>query len=80
MKFMAPSTHTLSAAAATPQQRGCPQCGHTTARVARRWFDRLLGWGLPGKRYRCAASACAWEGLLLSRARPQRRGDRPRER
>jgi hypothetical protein len=48
--------------------------------VARRWFDRLLGWGLPGKRYRCAASACAWEGLLLSRARPQRRGEGPPER
>jgi hypothetical protein len=80
MKFVAPSLQPRPAAAAPLRQRGCPQCGQCLERVARRWFDRLLGWGRPGKRYRCAANACAWEGLLLSRARPQRRGDGPRVR
>jgi hypothetical protein len=80
MKFLAPSTRPLPAPASPLRQRACPQCGLHLERVARRWFDRLLGWGRPGKRYRCAASACAWEGLLLSRARPQRRGDGPRVR
>ncbi|KPF47787.1 hypothetical protein IP87_21070 [beta proteobacterium AAP121] len=88
MKFLATRKAPIAATAtaATPpgaaqRQRGCPRCGRGIERVARRWFDRLLGWGAPLKRYRCAASACAWEGALLSRPqRQQRRGVGPRER
>ena len=52
--------------------RGCPRCFGPTARVARTLPDRLLSLWMPGKRYRCCALLCNWDGLLLSRK--QRKG------
>jgi hypothetical protein len=52
-----------------PYTRGCPECGGATERVARSLPDRALNLLMPVKRYRCGASGCGWEGLLMSRQR-----------
>ncbi len=44
--------------------RSCPLCAGPTDRVARRWWQRLLSWWLPVRRFQCRSLACGWDGAL----------------
>jgi hypothetical protein len=42
----------------------CPKCGGSKFhRVRRRTVDRLLGFGLETRRFRCSNPNCKWEGM-----------------
>jgi hypothetical protein len=42
----------------------CPQChGVKFMRIHRRWYERILGYGMKARRYRCENPDCEWEGL-----------------
>ena len=50
----------------------CPQChGVKFVRIHRRWYERILGYGLKARRYRCENPDCEWEGMR----RHLKRGD-----
>ena len=50
----------------------CPHChGVKFMRIHRRWYERILGYRLKARRYRCENPDCEWEGLR----RHARRGD-----
>lgn len=42
----------------------CPQCGESAHRVKRTWFDRMVSFFKPVKRYKC--DICDWEHSVLS--------------
>ena len=42
----------------------CLHCGQGTARIERRWTDRLLNLVSPLRRYRCVNTQCGWQGNL----------------
>ena len=42
----------------------CPMCGGTTFyRTHRTIIDRIIGVGLPARRYHCGNPLCSWQGL-----------------
>jgi len=44
----------------------CPKCGKTSFhRIHRTLLDRILGVGLPARRYRCDNTLCRWNGLRI---------------
>ena len=44
----------------------CPKCGKTSFhRIHRTYLDRILGVGLPARRYRCDTPLCRWSGLRI---------------
>ncbi len=57
-------------AAASRQQRRCPNCQGPLRQVHRRTEDLDASVGDALRRFRCRDAECGWEGLL---ARPQRR-------
>jgi hypothetical protein len=48
----------------------CPQCEGQLSRVHRSLTDHLWNLVTPVRRYRCRATACRWEGLLLQNTPP----------
>lgn len=46
----------------------CPQCGSPMHRSRRRPLDRVIGWFVPVRRYRCKNPDCGWKGLRVKRA------------
>jgi hypothetical protein len=50
----------------------CPKCGGSKFhRVRRHTMDRLLGFGLSTRRFRCANPNCNWEGMRVYYPRPK---------
>jgi hypothetical protein len=44
----------------------CPVCGAVIHRIHRKWYDRVINWAAPVRRYRCANRACGWQGLRVA--------------
>jgi len=43
----------------------CPQCNGDLRQVHRRPAERLVGWFVPLRRYRCYNRDCRWEGVRI---------------
>jgi len=44
----------------------CPRCGGSIHRVHRRAGDRVVGWFVPVRRYRCSNKECRWGGIRVA--------------
>jgi len=44
----------------------CPRCGGSIHRVHRRTRDRLVGWFVLVRRYRCSNKECRWCGIRVA--------------
>ncbi len=54
-----------SAHLSSGRERLCPLCGHHVLRIHRTPLDRIVGFFIDFRRYRCQNYQCEWEGRVL---------------
>jgi hypothetical protein len=55
----------------------CPQCNGDLRQVHRRLSERLVGWYVPLRRYRCYNRECRWQGVRIKTSTTSHRRSLP---